>query len=77
MAVYTLCGAGEMTIYLMSLVDYPQGRKAKITCANCNYVAKDERELDSHMKKRTYIITKLYLKPNLLSITSFIITHSI
>ncbi|MGI9012177.1 MAG: hypothetical protein ACR2F1_13465 [Nitrososphaeraceae archaeon] len=51
MAVYTLCGAGEMTIYLMSLVDYPQGRKAKITCATCNYVAKDERELDSHMKK--------------------------
>lgn len=37
----------------------PTGRKAKITCANCNYVAKDERELDSHMKKRTYIITKL------------------
>ena len=40
-----------MTIYIMSLVDYSQRRKDKWTCANCNYVAKDERELDSHMKK--------------------------
>ena len=45
----------------MSLVDYPQGRKNKKTCATYNYVPKDERELDSHMKKEMHnnkIITK-------------------
>ena len=42
-----------MTIYIykMSLVDYSQRRKDKTTCVTCNYVAKDERELDNHMKK--------------------------
>ena len=45
----------------MSLVNYPQGRKDKKTGATCNYVPKDERELDSHMKQEIHnnkIITK-------------------
>jgi hypothetical protein len=40
-----------ITIYLMHLVDYLQGRKDKKTCNICNYIAKDEKELDSHIKK--------------------------
>ena len=40
-----------ITIYLMHFVDYLQGRKDKKTCNICNYIAKDEKELDSHIKK--------------------------
>jgi hypothetical protein len=40
-----------ITIYLMRLVDYLQGRKDKRTCIKCNFLAKNERELDNHMKK--------------------------
>ena len=39
-----------ITIYLMRLVDYLQGRKDKKTCRICNYIAKNEIEL-RHMKK--------------------------
>ena len=41
----------NITIYLMHFVDYLQGRKDKKTCNICNYIAKNEKELDSHMKK--------------------------
>ena len=40
-----------ITIYLMHLVDYLQGRKDKKTCKICNYLARNERQLDIHMKK--------------------------
>ena len=40
-----------ITIYLMHLVDYLQGRKDKKTCKICNYLARNERQLDMHMKK--------------------------
>lgn len=40
-----------ITIYLMRLVDYLQGRKDKRTCKKCNFLAKNERELNSHMQK--------------------------
>ena len=40
-----------ITIYLMHLVDYLQGRKDKKTCKICNYIATNERQLDIHMKK--------------------------
>lgn len=40
-----------ITIYLMHFFDYLQGRKDKKTCNICNYIAKNEKELDSHMKK--------------------------
>ena len=40
-----------ITIYLMHLVDYLQGRKDKKTCKMCNYIARNERQLDIHMKK--------------------------
>ena len=40
-----------MTIYLMRLVDYLQGRKDKKTCRICNYTAKNEIELERHVKK--------------------------
>lgn len=40
-----------ITIYLMHFVDYLQGRKDKKTCNICNYIAKNEKELDSHTKK--------------------------
>ena len=36
-------------ILLMHLADYMQGRKDKRTCALCNYVAKNEKELDKHV----------------------------
>lgn len=40
-----------ITIYLMRLVDYLQGRKDKKTCSICNYTAKNEIELERHIKK--------------------------
>ena len=40
-----------ITIYLMHLVDYLQGRKDKKTCKICNYVSRNEGQLDIHMKK--------------------------
>ena len=40
-----------ITIYLMHLVDYLQGLKDKKTCKICNYIARNERQLDIHMKK--------------------------
>ena len=40
-----------ITIYLMRLADYLQGRKDKRTCTKCNFVAKNESELNDHMKK--------------------------
>lgn len=40
-----------ITIYLMHLVDYLQGRKDKKTCEICNYIAGNEGALDIHMKK--------------------------
>ncbi len=40
-----------ITIYLMRLADYLQGRKDKRTCKFCNYVAKNEKELNNHIQK--------------------------
>lgn len=40
-----------ITIYLMHLVDYLQSRKDKKTCKICNYIARNEKQLDLHMKK--------------------------
>jgi hypothetical protein len=44
-----------ITMLLMRLADYFQGRKDKskdkTTCRLCDYVARDERELDSHLKQ--------------------------
>ena len=40
-----------ITMLLMRLADYFQGRKDKRTCRLCDYVAKDEIELDSHLKQ--------------------------
>ncbi len=39
------------TTYLMHLADYIQGRKDKRTCRLCDYVAKNETELNNHMQK--------------------------
>jgi hypothetical protein len=39
-----------ITIYLMHLVDYLQGRKDKKTRKICNYIARNEGQLDIHMK---------------------------
>jgi uncharacterized C2H2 Zn-finger protein len=36
---------------LMHLADYLQGRKDKRTCIRCNYVAKNEKELDEHLNQ--------------------------
>jgi len=38
-----------ITILLMHLADYIQGRKDKRTCIMCNYVAKNEKELNEHL----------------------------
>jgi hypothetical protein len=38
-----------ITTLLIHLADYMQGRKDKRTCALCNYVAKNEKELDKHV----------------------------
>ena len=44
-----------ITMLLMRLADYFQGRKYKSkdkrTCRLCDYAARDERELDSHLKQ--------------------------
>lgn len=40
-----------ITIYLMRIADYLKGRKDKKTCRICNYIAKDEKILNDHMKK--------------------------
>jgi hypothetical protein len=39
------------TTLLMRLVDHLQGQKDKRTCRICNYRAKNERELNSHIQK--------------------------
>lgn len=39
-----------ITMLLMRIADYIQGRKDKKTCALCNYVARDETELKNHVK---------------------------
>ncbi len=41
----------RITIYLMRLADYLKGRKDKRTCNFCNYVAKNEKELNNHIQK--------------------------
>jgi hypothetical protein len=41
----------DITIYLMRLVDYLQGCKDEKTCRICNFIAKNEIELERHMKK--------------------------
>jgi hypothetical protein len=38
-------------IYLMRLVDYLQGCKDEKTCRICNFIAKNEIELERQMKK--------------------------
>ena len=38
-----------ITMLLMRLADYIQGRKDKRTCSLCDYVAKNEKELDKHV----------------------------
>lgn len=40
-----------ITILLMHLADYFQGRKDKRTCKLCDYVTKDEKDLDNHLKQ--------------------------
>ncbi|HEX2406404.1 MAG TPA: hypothetical protein VHJ38_04260 [Nitrososphaeraceae archaeon] len=40
-----------ITLYLMRLADYLQGRKDIKTCRICNYIAKDENALNNHMQK--------------------------
>ncbi len=40
-----------ITIYLMHWADYLQGRKDKRICNFCNYVAKNEKELNNHIQK--------------------------
>ena len=40
-----------ITMYLMRLADYLQGRKDKKTCTVCNYIAKNENALNKHMQK--------------------------
>lgn len=40
-----------ITMLLMRLADYIQGRKDKRTCRFCNYIAKDEKDLDNHLKQ--------------------------
>lgn len=38
-----------LTMLLMRLSDYMQERKDRKSCTMCNYVAKNEKELDNHM----------------------------
>ena len=40
-----------ITVYLMRLADYLQGRKDKKTSRECNYIAKNENALTNHMHK--------------------------
>ncbi len=40
-----------ITIYLMRLVDYLQGRKDKRTCEKCKFLAKNANDLNNHMQK--------------------------
>jgi hypothetical protein len=40
-----------ITMYLMRFMDYLQGRKDRRTCIKCNFFAKNEKELENHMKK--------------------------
>jgi hypothetical protein len=41
-----------ITILLMHLADYFHGRKDNKTCKICNYLAKDEAELDIHYRQK-------------------------
>ena len=41
----------DITMYLMRLADYLQGHKDKKTCRICNYIAKNETALSTHMQK--------------------------
>jgi hypothetical protein len=38
-------------MYLMRLTDYLQRKKDKRTCRICNYIAKNEKYLQEHMKE--------------------------
>jgi hypothetical protein len=40
-----------ITMLLMHLADYFQGRKDKRTCTLCNYVAKNNEELEKHLNQ--------------------------
>lgn len=40
-----------ISIYLLRLADYLQGRNGKITCSVCNFKAKNEKYLHDHMQK--------------------------
>ncbi len=40
-----------ITMYLMRLADYLQWDKDKKTCRICNYIAKNETALSTHMQK--------------------------
>lgn len=40
-----------ITMLLMRLSDYIRGRNDKMICTLCNYVAKDEIELDNHIRQ--------------------------
>lgn len=40
-----------ITILLMHLADYFQGRKDKRTCTLCDHIAKNEKELENHLKQ--------------------------
>ena len=40
-----------ITMYLMRLADYLQGDTDKKTCRICNYIAKNETALSTHMQK--------------------------
>lgn len=40
-----------ITMLLMCLADYFQGRKDNRTCTLCKYIAKNERELNKHLNQ--------------------------
>lgn len=40
-----------ITMLLMRLADYIQGRNDKRTCKFCDYFAKNDKELDYHLKQ--------------------------
>ena len=40
-----------ITMLLMRLADYFRGRKDRVICTTCSYVAKNERDLDDHIRQ--------------------------
>lgn len=40
-----------ITMLLIRLADYFRGRKDKMICTQCKYVAKGEYELDAHIRQ--------------------------